>query len=283
MPGGRRAQQGMGGRRPHDRRAGPGDPVDLGQDGRWSAPRTSIGVVNGYYTAPTWLHLAEVGGTKVARTTPEQRCPAAPHAGGAPPRVSAPLRQGHGPLHHPPAALGGRAAVRDQLPHLRDLLHAAVGRSGALRAGRQPTPELVASIRHTLGLDKPWYVQYLEVHEAPRPPLRLRLQLPEQRLGQAADLRPPAGHDRARARRRGRVAAGRHPGRDHLRHQARHVDGPRCDGLARWSRSRRRSTGSASSRCTSSPRTSASSRSSRAGRLPESGNIFTDPGEVSRR
>jgi peptide/nickel transport system permease protein len=29
-----------------------------------------------------------------------------------------------------------------------------------LRAGRQPTPELVASIKETLGLDKPWYVQY---------------------------------------------------------------------------------------------------------------------------
>jgi peptide/nickel transport system permease protein len=31
-----------------------------------------------------------------------------------------------------------------------------------LRAGRQPTPELLASIRHTLGLDRPWYVQYLK-------------------------------------------------------------------------------------------------------------------------
>jgi peptide/nickel transport system permease protein len=30
----------------------------------------------------------------------------------------------------------------------------------ALRAGRQPTPELLASIKETLGLDKPWYVQY---------------------------------------------------------------------------------------------------------------------------
>jgi peptide/nickel transport system permease protein len=29
-----------------------------------------------------------------------------------------------------------------------------------LRAGRQPTPELVATIRENLGLDKPWYVQY---------------------------------------------------------------------------------------------------------------------------
>jgi peptide/nickel transport system permease protein len=31
-----------------------------------------------------------------------------------------------------------------------------------LRAGRNPTPELVASIRNTLGLDQPWYVQYLK-------------------------------------------------------------------------------------------------------------------------
>lgn len=29
-----------------------------------------------------------------------------------------------------------------------------------LRAGRQPTPEIVATIRENLGLDKPWYIQY---------------------------------------------------------------------------------------------------------------------------
>ena len=29
-----------------------------------------------------------------------------------------------------------------------------------LRAGKQPTPELVHTIREQLGLDKPWYVQY---------------------------------------------------------------------------------------------------------------------------
>jgi peptide/nickel transport system permease protein len=29
-----------------------------------------------------------------------------------------------------------------------------------LRAGRQPSPELIKSITHTLGLDRPWYVQY---------------------------------------------------------------------------------------------------------------------------
>jgi peptide/nickel transport system permease protein len=31
-----------------------------------------------------------------------------------------------------------------------------------LRAGRQPSPALIASIRHQLGLDKPWYVQYFD-------------------------------------------------------------------------------------------------------------------------
>jgi peptide/nickel transport system permease protein len=34
-----------------------------------------------------------------------------------------------------------------------------------LRAGRQPQPELLATIRHTLGLDRPWYVQYLKYLE----------------------------------------------------------------------------------------------------------------------
>jgi peptide/nickel transport system permease protein len=29
-----------------------------------------------------------------------------------------------------------------------------------LRAGRNPSPEVVAAIRHNLGLDKPWFVQY---------------------------------------------------------------------------------------------------------------------------
>jgi peptide/nickel transport system permease protein len=32
--------------------------------------------------------------------------------------------------------------------------------AAALRAGRQPSPELVESIRRDLGLDKPWYEQY---------------------------------------------------------------------------------------------------------------------------
>ncbi len=34
------------------------------------------------------------------------------------------------------------------------------GDPASLRAGRQPSPELLAAIREQLGLDKPWYVQY---------------------------------------------------------------------------------------------------------------------------
>src|SRR5215210_2798969 len=32
--------------------------------------------------------------------------------------------------------------------------------TAALRAGRQPTPELIESIRQDLGLDRPWPVQF---------------------------------------------------------------------------------------------------------------------------
>jgi peptide/nickel transport system permease protein len=35
-----------------------------------------------------------------------------------------------------------------------------------LRAGHQPSPALVAAIRHNLGLDKPWYVQYFDYMKA---------------------------------------------------------------------------------------------------------------------
>jgi peptide/nickel transport system permease protein len=35
-----------------------------------------------------------------------------------------------------------------------------------LRAGRQPNPQLVAQIRHNLGLDNPWYQQYFDYMKA---------------------------------------------------------------------------------------------------------------------
>src|SRR5262245_56896355 len=83
----------------------------------------------------------------------------------------------HGPLHHSPAALDGRAAPRDQLPDLRDLLHAAGRRSRG--AARRSSAHAGAP-----GVDPshPRARQALvhPVPEVPRPaglPLRLRLQL----------------------------------------------------------------------------------------------------------
>ena len=35
-----------------------------------------------------------------------------------------------------------------------------------LRAGRTPNPQQVEQIRHSLGLDKPWYVQYFRYMKA---------------------------------------------------------------------------------------------------------------------
>ena len=35
-------------------------------------------------------------------------------------------------------------------------------------AGRSPTPELIATIRHNLALDKPWYSQYFKFVKAHR-------------------------------------------------------------------------------------------------------------------
>jgi peptide/nickel transport system permease protein len=35
-----------------------------------------------------------------------------------------------------------------------------------LRAGRQPNPQLIEQIRHSLGLDKPWYTQYFRYMKA---------------------------------------------------------------------------------------------------------------------
>ena len=58
----------------------------------------------------------------------------------------------------------------------------------ALRfAGKSPTPELLAQIRHRLGLDHPWYVQFGVREELlPRRPVRLagsRLLVRRQRRG----------------------------------------------------------------------------------------------------
>ena len=128
-----------------------------------------------------------------------------------------------------------------------------------LRAGRQPNPELVEQIRAQPRARQPVVPAVLRLHEGPGAALRLRLQLPEQRSGQGADLRPAAGIDLGRHRRRRDLAPDRDRGRDHLGGQEPDRARPRRPWASRWSRSRRRSTGSGSSRSTSSRPTSASS------------------------
>ena len=83
--------------------------------------------------------------------------------------------------------------------------------------------------------------------------LQLRLLLPVQPGGPAADPRPPAGDDLPDRRRRRHLAGGRHPDRHDLRGQDRLAARPRRDGRRARSRSRRPSTSSASSPCTCSP------------------------------
>ena len=111
--GRRGAQQGVGQGQPHDRRAGAGDPVDLGQDGVQSRPRTCSLVGNGYYATTTSASVAQVGGREVANHI-EPRARRRHHARRGAPQSDALLTQ-HDPLHHPPPPLGGRAAPRGQL------------------------------------------------------------------------------------------------------------------------------------------------------------------------
>ena len=92
VPVGRRAQQGVGQDQPHDRRAGPGDPVHLGQDGPGQLQGRCRRGQRVLHDPRPELHLAEVGGTSSVRTTPELKVPRrASRPAGRLLRVSAPL------------------------------------------------------------------------------------------------------------------------------------------------------------------------------------------------
>ena len=98
-----------------------------------------------------------------------------------------------------------------------------------LRAGRQPNPQLVEQIRHNLGLDKPWYVQYCDYMKRTRPPLRLRLQLPEQH--------PVRSQIFDRCRRRSRWRSGRRSSgcrRASPSGSSRRSGAARCSTAPRW-------------------------------------------------
>ena len=246
-----------------------GHPVHLGQDDARSRPRTSTGSRTA--TTPRsgpQLHVAEVGVT--ARPTDADRPPPRTAGGGAPSLSRDPLACS--------AYIVRRLLwmvvllLRDQLHHVRDLLRAARGRPGACCApGAARRPELVArDPRSSSASTSRWYVAVLALPQAPRLPLRLRLQLPEQRRRSAADLRPRCPNTLFLvARRRGHLAA-RSASRSASSRAIKRgtLLRPRRRWAARWSRSRRRSTGSASSRCTCSPTTSASSHDLRRAPAP---------------
>ena len=105
------------------------------------------------------------------------------------------------------------------------------GDPAVLRAGRQPSPELIAAIRHQFGLDKSKPVQFINYIGDILPFLghngvyfgysyqNNTAVLPE-------ILEPAAGHALPDGRRRDPVAGDRHPDRRALGRQGRHLAGP---------------------------------------------------------
>ena len=122
-----------------------------------------------------------------------------------------------GPLHHPPPAVGRGAAGGVSFITFLIFYVLPTADPAQLRAGRQPNPELVKQIRHEPRPRRPVPRAVLALHEAARVPLRLRLQLPEQRRRQDPALRSPPGQRLGGARRGRGLAARRDRGRDHLR------------------------------------------------------------------
>ena len=129
-----------------------------------------------------------------------------------------------------------------------------------LRAGRSASPETLAQIRESLGLDEPLPAQYWTFLTQPRAARRPRLQLLQQRVGRLAARRPPAGDDLADARRGRRVGARRGAARRRLGACAAARGSTSSRPAARCWGSRCRSTGSGSSRSTCSPTTSGCGR-----------------------
>ena len=210
----------------------PGDPVPLGQDRPGRAPRTSNAVANGYYDHPRpELHLPQVGGRDVQNHT-EAHVPRRPHgrrgaASGlspAPPKLMIPfiIRR-----------LLWMVVLLLVISFLTFVIFYTLPAAdpATLRAGRQPDAGAAGHASATRSASTSpgtsstcKYLDRLVFH------FDFGYSFQNNVSVKSADLRPPARDDGAGGRRRDRLAAGRHPGRDHLRHQARHVDGPRGDG-----------------------------------------------------
>ena len=112
------------------------------------------------------------------------------------------------------------------------------GDPAVLRAGRQPSPELIASIRQQFGLDKPKPVQFINYIGDILPfvghnGFYFGFSLPEPTDGAAGDPRPAADDDLPHRRRRDPVAVDRHPDRHDLGRQDRLAGSTACSmGIA---------------------------------------------------
>ena len=107
-------------------------------------------------------------GGQVTPTWPRLRTPSHPRPPGAMRREglgACSPRPGRrlvidGALHLPSHPLGRLPAAGRQRAHVPDLRHVPLSRPGGAAGGRSATPELIAQIRHQLGLDRPLYDQY---------------------------------------------------------------------------------------------------------------------------
>ena len=205
------------------------------------------GVISDYLTGIDFAYtLVEVGGIRTPRRSSR---------GVRPPPTA---RHHHAALHHPPPAVDGRAAADHQLPDLPHLLHAALGRPGG--AARRPPADARAGghdprdarprqavVRRSTGSTSSSLVFHFDFGYSYQTNESVKEQIFD-RLPATISLAVGA-HARL---------AGRRPADRHLRRAARRDLG-RQGGhdASRSSPSRRPSTGSASSRCTSSPTTSA--------------------------
>ena len=201
----RGARSGLGRREPRDHEdLAAGRPGRLGQpaDHRVQGRRTVV--ADDYANSPFMAFLSpQVGDGRPNHDVRDVPPAPPPRRGGWPSPDDPPLNRHHGRLHHPPAAVDVRAADR----------RSASSRSSSSTSCPRPTrrccaraaaraPSWSPSIRHTLGLDEPWYVQYWTYMKDVVLHFDFGYSYYNQVSGQGPDLRPPA-------RRRSRSASAR--------------------------------------------------------------------------
>ena len=133
-------------------------------------------------------------------------------------------------LHHPQAAVGGRAPDRRLRPDVRLLPGLPDGRSRRAAGGARSKSRADQGDQ-ALARSRPFDAgSVLEIHQGRLPALRSRLQLLQPPVGAQPDLRTAARDAVADDRRRRAMGAGGAVGGDHLGAAASLADRPRLDG-----------------------------------------------------